>query len=168
MRHTKFYNNIFYADETASYNLGSSTNNVFRNNVFNGNHTSPPSDPCAITSDPLLVSPGSGGSGLDSVDGYKLTASSPCIAAGKTIAANGKFDYFRNRLDPASVPDIGAHAYTNTYPGDIDTDHDVDGAGLRLFVPDWLGIFMRTDLNGDGRVDIADFAIFAKDWQESF
>ena len=165
---TKFYNNIFYADGTATYNLGSSTNNVFENNVFYGNHTSPPFDPCGITSDPLLVSAGSGGSGLDSVDGYKLTASSPCITAGQTVAANGKFDYFRNRLDPAELPDIGAHAYRHTYPGDIDTDHDVDADDLCLFAPDWLGIFLRTDLNGDGIVDSADFAVFAQDWQQSF
>jgi hypothetical protein len=165
---TKFYNNIFYVDGTASYSLGSSTNNVFENNVFYGNHISPPYDPCAITSDPLLVSAGSGGSGLDSVDGYKLTASSPCITAGQTIAANGKFDYFRNRLDPASLPDIGAHAYTHTYPGDVDTDRDVDVDDLCLFAPDWLGIFLRTDLDGDGIVDSADFAIFAQDWQDSF
>jgi len=165
---TQFYNNIFYVDGTVSYELDTHTNTVFENNVFYGNHTSPPSDPCAITSDPQLVSAGSGGSGLDSVDGYKLTASSPCITAGQTIAANGRFDYWRNRLDPAELPDIGAHAYTHTYPGDCDTDHDVDVDDLCLFAPDWLGVFLRTDLNGDGIVDSADFAVFAQDWQENF
>lgn len=165
---TKFYNNIFYVDGTVTYSFGSSTNNVFENNVFYGGHVSPPFDASGLTTDPQLVSPGSGGVGLGSVGGYQLQAGSPCIATGRTVAANGNFDYFRNRLDPASLPDRGVHAYTNTFPGDLDANHVVNGGDLGLFMPEWMGVFFNADLNGDGSVDAADFGILAKDWQDSF
>ena len=46
----------------------------WRNNLFYGNH--PAGEPTGngnITADPLLVSPGSGGTGIGSVDGYRLS-----------------------------------------------------------------------------------------------
>ena len=107
-----YYNNIFYADGTYNYDLGAS-NYFFENNVFYGNHNSPPYDPNAITADPLLAGPGTGGSGLDSVDGYQLQAGSPCIGAGQLVSDNGGRDYWDNLVSDANAPDIGAHQYSN-------------------------------------------------------
>ena len=67
-----------------------------------------PSDPYAITSDPKFVSPGSGGDGLDSVDGYKLQSTSPCLNTGFTLTNNGGIDYWGNELYN-SYPDVGAY-----------------------------------------------------------
>jgi len=125
---TYFYNNIFYADGTLSYvhsakklgdgkhehapGFGKSTNNVFSNNVYYGNHIDPPKDDKAITSDPMLVKPGSGGDGLNTLDGYKLKAGSPCIGAGKSIAETGVLDFWGNKIN-RSKPSIGAHEKAN-------------------------------------------------------
>ena len=121
---TYFYNNIFYADGKLHYayktkklpggrnefahGFGESTNVVFSNNVYYGNHANMPKDPQTITSDPMLVKPGSGGDGLNSLDGYKLKAGSPCIGAGKSIAESGVLDFWGNKLK-GGKPSIGAH-----------------------------------------------------------
>jgi len=134
---THYYNNIFYADGTARYayatsrnpdgtynynsGLGSSTNNVFSNNVFYGNHVDRPTDPNEITDDPNLVNPGSGGNGRGTLDGYKLQAGSPCIGAGTDTGidyndpnyANGGLDFWGNQLPDINAPDIGAHQFSN-------------------------------------------------------
>jgi hypothetical protein len=160
---TKFYNNIFYVDGMVSYNFGGSTNNVFENNVFYGNHTSPPSDPYAITSDPMLVSAGSGGDGLDSVGGYKLQTGSPCITAGKTIADNGGRDFWCNLLDPAEDPDIGVHAYTHLLAGDCNDDGRVDLEDVAVMYSGWL-TGSGCDANADGDSNILDLRILAGEW----
>jgi len=125
---TYFYNNIFYADGKFRYvhstknlpggkhayapGFGESTNIVFSNNVYYGNHIKPPKDFKAITSDPMLVNPGSGGNGLNTLDGYKLKAGSPCIGAGKSIAGTGVLDFWANKINRAK-PSIGAHEKAN-------------------------------------------------------
>jgi hypothetical protein len=106
---THFYNNIFYVDGAARYDFADSTGNVFRNNVFFGNHIDPPDDPSAITADPLLAAPGSGGDGPASLDGYKLRAGSPCIGAGVVMPDNGRRDFWGGPVPDAAAPDIGAH-----------------------------------------------------------
>ncbi len=107
-RDTRFYNNIFYVDGKVSYRWGQSEGNVFANNVFYGRHEDPPDDPNAITADPMLVNPGSGGEGLDSLGGYKLRPGSPCIGAGKELPDLGGRDFWGNPA-PHGAPDIGAH-----------------------------------------------------------
>jgi len=123
---TYFYNNIFYAEGAARYSYGAgrnddgtykhepgfgkSTNNIFSNNLFYGNHIKPPTDPKAITANPMLAEPGSGGIGPDSVDGYKLKDGSPCIAAGVKIPDNGGRDFWGNKVSQNRKPDIGAHS----------------------------------------------------------
>ncbi len=120
---THFYNNIFYADGTARYScatgrnedgtyrcepgLGKSTTNVFSNNVFYGNHVSLCEDTHAITSDPMLVNPGSGKNGFDSLEGYKLKPGSPCVAAGTPVPDNGGRDFWGNILPKDKNPNIG-------------------------------------------------------------
>jgi hypothetical protein len=122
---TRFYNNIFYAEGTVRYSyttarnpdgtykdelgFGKSTNNIFLNNVFYGNHINPPKDPNAITTDPMLIKPGIGTNGFASLEGYKLQDSSPCIAAGTPIPEDGGRDFWGNELPAAGRPDIGPY-----------------------------------------------------------
>jgi len=120
----KFSNNCFYATKTR-----------------NGE----PDDPFKITDNPLVVNEGSGGTGIDSVDGYKLQADSPCIDAGKTIEDNGGKDYFGNAVPQSGKPDIGAHEYVGLNDGtQQDTDADKD-TGLDMNTDADLGAVSRID-----------------------
>jgi hypothetical protein len=107
-----FYNNIFYNLSTgASYNFLGGATRTFGKNLFFGQHpSSEPSGPSNLTADPLLVGPGTGGTGIMSVGGYKLQSGSPAIGAGIPVMNNGGRDYFGNPVPaPPSAPSIGAH-----------------------------------------------------------
>lgn len=106
---TRFANNIFYADGTMRYEFAESEGNVFEGNAFFGDHVEAPEDARAITADPMLVGPGSGRDGLDSVAGYELKAGSPCIGAGIAVPGNGGRDFWGNAVPEAGRPDVGAH-----------------------------------------------------------
>lgn len=109
-RDTRFSNNIFYyAGGSAPWRFGESAGNVFRHNVFYGDHQDLPPDEHAITSDPMLVAPGSGRDGMDSLAGYQLRAGSPCLGAGAVIPDNGGRDFWGNPVPRDRPPDIGAH-----------------------------------------------------------
>lgn len=112
-----FYNNIFYNEgSNFSYDAGP-TNTTFDNNLYYGNHPgNEPKDPHKIIADPMLLAPGTGGIGLDSVGGYKLLPGSPCIDAGKDIPNRGTRDYFGNPIADGQKVDIGAHEFTNDTP----------------------------------------------------
>jgi len=112
---TYLYNNIIYNTEAsgASYTFVG-TNYVWDYNLFYGNHPSgEPSDAHKLTSDPLLVNPGSGGTGRLTVDGYKLQAGSPARDSGMTISGNGGLDYWGNPVPSGSGPDRGANEYVS-------------------------------------------------------
>jgi hypothetical protein len=110
-----FENNLIYNEGSATYHFRTSSyKRTIDNNCFYGNHhSSEPVDKNKVTADPKLVAPGTGGIGLNTVDGYQLQQSSPCIDAGKTIANNGGVDYWGNLLSDGAI-DIGAHEYTGT------------------------------------------------------
>jgi hypothetical protein len=122
----EFYNNIFYADGKLHYAHSTKwlkegkhswapgfngADVKFSNNVFYGNHVQPPEDPKAITADPMLVNPGSGQNGFDTLGGYQLKAGSPCIAAGKAIEESGVLDFWSNQLE-GNNPSVGVHEWT--------------------------------------------------------
>ena len=112
-----FYNNIFYNEGTNFSYDSAPTNVTFTNNLYYGNHpANEPNDPQKIVADPMLLAPGSGGLGLDSVGGYKLLPGSPCIDAGISIENRGDRDYFGNPISAEQTADIGAHEYTNDTP----------------------------------------------------
>ncbi len=119
---TSYINNIFYnLSSNAVYNLGTSTNNTFDSNIFYGNHPgSEPSDANKLTSDPNFVNVGSGGDGMDTVDGYKLNDGSPAVNSGVMIDVNnGGFDYWANPVPfNSSTPDRGA------YEADVNESND--------------------------------------------
>ncbi len=128
---TKFYNNIIYNDSSnASYNFGSATNTEFDYNVFYGNAASgEPSDSHKLTSDPNFVNVGSGGIGLDSVDGYKLNDGSPCINSGRVVDGNnGGFDYWANTVPHGTtMPDRGA------YESDVNEPDEPNDPNVTIF-----------------------------------
>jgi hypothetical protein len=104
-----FFNNIIIAEGELRYDLGKNTRFEFMRNVFFGNHIDPPKDPRILTADPQLVGAGSGRSGLDTLKGYRLKASSPCIGSAVSIPLKGEKDFWGNPL-PADGPTcIGVH-----------------------------------------------------------
>jgi len=108
-----FFNNIIYnLSPTASYNWRNGKR-TFANNVFYGYHPeSEPDDPTKITDDPMFVNPGSGGIGIDMLDGYKLKAGSPCIDSGIGVENNGARDFWGNPAPNAGgAADRGVHEY---------------------------------------------------------
>lgn len=114
-------NNIFYNLGNGSYSWGGSSNITFDHNVFYGNHpATEPADAHKITSDPLLVNPGSGALGMNTVDGYKLLTGSPALAAGAVIPNNGGQDYWGNAVSATVAPNIGAYNRAGTSLAGVD------------------------------------------------
>ncbi|GAB6989265.1 discoidin domain-containing protein [Paenibacillus pini] len=111
----KFYNNIFYypGDKPFVANKFNERNIDWKNNIFYNFANTPSNDTGVITTDPMLVDPGKGGTGVghpldaNSLKGYKLKSGSPAMNAGITIADNGGKDYFGNPV--IGIPDIGAY-----------------------------------------------------------
>ena len=101
-----FKNNIFINSGTGSFFAPGGC--IFDNNLYHGNgHIA--ADPRKILANPMLVFPGSGADGLDSLDGYKLLANSPAIGSGLVIPNNGGLDYWGNTVSPSGAPNIGAY-----------------------------------------------------------
>lgn len=101
-----FKNNIFINSGTGSFFAPGGC--IFDNNLYFGNgHIA--ADPRKILADPMLVFPGSGADGLDSLNGYKLLAGSPGLGSGLVIANNGGLDYWGNVVSPSATPNIGAY-----------------------------------------------------------
>jgi Chitobiase/beta-hexosaminidase C-terminal domain len=111
-KHTyTFSNNIIDdASTSATYSLSSGDTTTFTHNTYFGNHPAgEPADSSKLTSDPLFVSPGSGGNGLNTVSGYQLKAGSPDIGSGVLIASNGGLDYWGNAVSSTAAPNRGAY-----------------------------------------------------------
>jgi hypothetical protein len=107
-----FYNNIIYnLSRTATYRWHDG-HRSFDGNVFYGIHPSgEPDDPHKLTSDPLLVKPGAGDKGLNTLDGYKLRPGSPCIDSARIIPDNGGLDFWSNVVPAGRGPDRGANEW---------------------------------------------------------
>ncbi|UKS26885.1 DNRLRE domain-containing protein [Paenibacillus sp. HWE-109] len=103
-----FKNNIVYNAGSGGYIV--KANDIYDYNLFYGNHpASEPADAHKITSDPLLVAPGTGGIGLSSLDGYKLGFGSPALGSGTVISSNGGRDYWGNVVSASAAPNRGAY-----------------------------------------------------------
>jgi parallel beta helix pectate lyase-like protein len=122
---TYLYNNIFYVEGIAQFSygvsrskkdgayvtaegFGSSKDTVFDSNVYFGKIKAPEADSHALTSDPLLVNPGSAESGLNSLAGYGLRSGSPAIDSGRTVSGNGGRDFLGNPVPACRGVDRGA------------------------------------------------------------
>jgi poly(3-hydroxybutyrate) depolymerase len=116
-RSYSFINNIIYnTSTTAGYDFRTSGyTRTIDHNIFFGQHPSDePADSHKLTSDPMLAAPGSGGTGLSSIDGYKTLSGSPARNSGTPVANNGGSDLWNNILPSDSTIDRGA--YENTQP----------------------------------------------------
>jgi autotransporter-associated beta strand protein len=101
-----FKNNIFINSGTGSFNAPGGC--IFDKNLYHGNgHIA--ADPRKILANPMLVFPGSGANGLDSLNGYKLLAGSPALGSGLVITDNGGLDYWGNSVSSSTAPNIGAY-----------------------------------------------------------
>lgn len=112
---TYYDNNIFYnKGVNTTYLFTESTDDYFSHNVFFGNAaTNEPQDDAKITSDPEFVNPGQGSFGFESLDGYKLQASSPAIGAGKQMTTESISDFFGNVVSPSCAVTIGAYQWSS-------------------------------------------------------
>ena len=125
----KFYNNIFYAtgqgrfrtvyssgdtqvrnyDEELKPDLAPGT--LFLHNCYYGPWKNGlPDDPEALVADPKFVAPGTGGTGLATLGGYKLREDSPCINTGMYVPDNGGRDFFGQSLEDGHT-DYGAFEF---------------------------------------------------------
>ncbi|WP_339319644.1 cohesin domain-containing protein [Paenibacillus sp. FSL R10-2734] len=121
------YNNLFINNGTGNYTAKPTWK--YHNNAFVGNNV--PSkdripDPFMLTGDPKLVNPGQAGTVLNNLgvivpgqvswaelNGYKLSADSPLINAGRFIGVThnpGTRDDFGNPIYNG-MPDVGVHEY---------------------------------------------------------
>jgi len=109
---TRFYNNIFFVAGRVTYDWGKSTNAVFSNNAFFGNHTEVPKDANAVTQDPVLAGPLVSQAGWEATGGFKLQAGSPCIGKGLEMNDATRLDFWGGPLPaPGSPRCIGAHEF---------------------------------------------------------
>lgn len=117
---TRFYNNIFHFANGGSYGSGMNTmqNVQFSHNAYFG-IPAHPGDANAVTTDPMMVAPGSGRTNIDMTDpgrlaGYGLKPGSPCIDAGRSNGAGYVFggrDFWGNPVPAGAGIDIGVHEF---------------------------------------------------------
>ncbi|MDA0197130.1 MAG: hypothetical protein O2887_19265 [Bacteroidetes bacterium] len=98
-----FYNNIFWSID------GKWNNNTFDHNSYFGGLIAPDNDTSRIVKNPKFVNPGAGKTGIETLEGYKLQISSPCLSNGKIILNNGDKDFWGNPIPVTAAPNIGAH-----------------------------------------------------------
>lgn len=103
-----FLNNIFMADKQAVMTIQDPERGIFVNNCYAGNWEVMPADAAAIKADPLFATPAAESEEGNTLKGYLLMASSPCIDAGIIIEENGNKDILGNVLPQRGKPDIGA------------------------------------------------------------
>jgi Right handed beta helix region len=119
----RLFNNIFYVAGDAQFShalsrassgeyttapgFGESTGTEFDSNIYFGN-IHPPSDPHALTSDPMFVAPGEGEMGRSTLSGYSLKAGSPAKATGRATENGGERDFEGNVSPSCGLTDRGA------------------------------------------------------------
>ncbi|MGW6413823.1 right-handed parallel beta-helix repeat-containing protein [Streptomyces sp. NPDC055055] len=120
------YNNVFYCtDRKLSITLPDES--VVENNIWVGTADSrlptaagvswlwnvfqgvPRPTANGIVGDPMFVNPGTGGDTIDSVDGYRLRATSPALNNGSVVSGNGGRDYWANPVSMTAKPHRGAY-----------------------------------------------------------
>ncbi|MDN3666948.1 DNRLRE domain-containing protein [Algibacter miyuki] len=106
-----YHNNIFYNEGAdTAFNITTSTNNYFSNNLFYGNTMlSVPLDINKIIADPKLSNPGGGESG------YTLASDSPALASGVRLSTTPDKDFYQNTILEAASIDIGVEQITEDF-----------------------------------------------------
>jgi hypothetical protein len=112
--HTAYYNNIFLTQGAqARYSLGSSLNNAFENNLYEGATAySRPSDPNPVTGDPLFVARKTT-PGWPGLEGFELQITSPAIGQGRIVEGAPESDFFGNAVPTTGPIDVGVHQFSS-------------------------------------------------------
>jgi hypothetical protein len=113
-----FFNNIIYNNSSATngadYAFGSGAGIQTRrilNNIFYGSHpAAEPADSFKLITNPLFVNPGSGGTGISTLSGYKLQYGSPAYFSGRLVSNNGGLDFWGNAVSSTTAPNRGAYS----------------------------------------------------------
>lgn len=105
---TRFANNLFIVEEggRATYQLKTSSGNVFESNLFAGRHEGLP-DGCAVVPAPAFAGALKPAPGFDSLKSLRR-ASGTKFPRGSVIANNGGRDFFGNPVPRDRSPAIGA------------------------------------------------------------
>ena len=108
-----FRNNIFCVKNGESPEFGAKSLLDllgFENNCYYGfsEVSIPWNEKNQVFNDPKFAFAGSGGKGFDSLDGYKLLSSSPCLKTGEQIFNNGGQDFWGNKIAETGA-NIGAY-----------------------------------------------------------
>ncbi len=108
---THYYNNIICdSGSGSSYDFGSSLGTLFDSNLFFGAHPpGEPDDPNKITDDPLLIAPGQGGEGYETLTGYRLRTDSPAVDSGLLLDGHAELDLWSGTVPALDGVDRGAH-----------------------------------------------------------
>jgi hypothetical protein len=124
---TKYYNNIFELQKYgSSFQLNSSTNNLFDYNLFHGVRAAgEPADLHKMTADPKFAAPDSVSNGWTTAAGLRLQSTSPAIDSGTTLSGHVAEDYLGTAIPTGSQVDRGAFEFPGTsgfnedryYPG---------------------------------------------------
>lgn len=112
-----FKNNLisYQGGGSPTFNTGAwSSSAVFENNCFYPSSLTTTHGPAGtvsgnLTSNPLLVGPGTDPTGIGGEPGYQLQSGSPDLGAGLVISANGGADYWGNPVSATAAPNIGAY-----------------------------------------------------------
>ena len=144
-------NNIFYA--AASGATFSTAGISYNYNNYHGTSMVVPPDAHALVADPRMVNPGSGGSGgingtaNNTLTGYQLQSSSPCLSAGTSIANNGGIDFWGHPL-PTGALDIGADQYSQSGSGSAKAiSINFVGGGSAIGAAEVAGVIAKANWN---------------------
>ncbi|MFZ4521288.1 MAG: T9SS type A sorting domain-containing protein [Bacteroidales bacterium] len=163
-----FQNNLIYNQSpTASYDFDPDYNRTVEYNCFYGVHpTTEPADLHKVTGDPKLVGPGTGGNGINTLNGYKLKENSSCINTGKVIPGNGGKDFWGNQLY-FGAPDIGANEFN---PNTVSVREDrtfpkgQGQAGFSVYPNPTSGLFTFNldDFGGNSQINADVYGVFGE------
>ncbi len=94
-------------------------NRTIDHNLFWGSHPSTePVDSNKLTTNPLFINPGSGGLGLNTLSGYQIKSTSPCINSGVVIPNTATSDFWGNPVPGMRglPPCRGAFEFNTPWP----------------------------------------------------
>ena len=87
-----YSNNIFYTAGNGRFTATRRKPGRMSHNLYFGPWVKLPDDDAALRADPKMVAPGTGGTGIDSLAGYRLQPDSPCHDSGMPLGP-GERDY---------------------------------------------------------------------------
>jgi len=185
-------NNIFYSTSTNAHinfhsNLGAinvdSVEITWDSNTFYGTFTDVTlarPDPNKSREDPMFVKVNSGGTGMDTLNGYMLKAGLSALGSGVVVPNNGGRDYFGYAVSQTAKPNRGAYNgpgiigdiipptdFTNpkqptAYDPDktiIETTTETTTNTTTDTTTDTTNTFEKGDINGDGKVNGMDLLL---------